>query len=96
MLTGCGAIPESAESRNVAIASCGTLGKLIAGDVAIDASNYQDIASILKTLADEGPGEVKTTAKFILDQSEGKKQSESDSEQQIEKFKNYCKNYTVD
>lgn len=95
LLTGCGAVPESQESRNEAIASCGALGRLIAGEVEIDVSNHEEVTEILKTLSEKAPGEVRTTAKFILEQSQGVEKSESDSEKQLEKFKDYCKNYTV-
>jgi hypothetical protein len=50
----------------------------------------------LRGLAESGPGEVKTTAQFVLDRIEGEEQNESETEEQIEKFKNYCLNYTVD
>ena len=72
------------------------MGSLLNGDVQINASTYSEVDKTLRGLAESGPGEVKTTAQFVLGRIEGKEQSESESEEQIEKFKNYCLNYTVD
>lgn len=72
------------------------MGKLLSGEVPIDASNYSEVNKTLTELAENGPGEVRTTAQFVLDQIEGKEHSDAESDEQIEKFKNYCTNYTVD
>lgn len=99
LLSGCASIPpaaESAESRNKTIASCGIMGKLLNGEVQINASTVGEVEKTLKTLAEDGPGEVKTTARFVLDGMEGRDHSNTESDKQIEKFKSYCMNYTVD
>lgn len=70
---------------------------MLNGDIPINASTYADVEKTLKALAEDGPGEVKTTAQFILDDVDGKHNStDAESDAQIEKFKNYCMNYTVD
>jgi hypothetical protein len=88
---------ESADDRNKAIAGCGVVGKLLNGDIPVNADTYADVEKTLRTLASSGPGEVKTTAQFILDDIDGKHDaSDAENEAQVEKFKNYCMNYTVD
>lgn len=72
------------------------MGKMLNGEIPVNASTYSEVEKTLKGLAENGPGEVKTTARFVLDSIEGKEQSDADSEVQIEKFKSYCMNYTVD
>lgn len=72
------------------------MGKLLNGETPINASTIGEVKETLQTLADDGPGEVKTTARFVLDKIEGKDHSDADSDKQIEKFKSYCMNYTVD
>lgn len=72
------------------------MGRLLNGDMPVNASTYSEVDKTLRNLAESGPGDVKTTAQFVLDRIDGKEQSESESKEQIEKFKNYCLNYTVD
>lgn len=95
MLTACASPAESEESRNANIASCGVMGKLLNGDIEVNASNYADVEKTLRELAENGPDAVKTTAQYVLGGIDGKKTSEADAEAQIEKFKNFCNNYTV-
>lgn len=71
------------------------MGKMINGEIPINASTYSEASETLKDLAENGPGEVKSTARFVLDQIEGKEHTKSESEQQINKFKDYCRNCTV-
>lgn len=88
---------ESGDNRNKAIAGCGVVGRLLNGDMPVNADTYADVEKTLRTLASSGPGEVKTTAQFILDDIDGKHDaSDAENEAQVEKFKNYCMNYTVD
>lgn len=72
------------------------MGKMLSGEIAINASTISEVQDTLKGLAENGPGEVKTTAQFVMDTIDGKKHSKSESEEQIQKFKDYCMNYTTD
>ena len=72
-----------------ATASCTVMTKLLNGDIAVDSGSITDVTDTLKKLSEDGPGEVKTTARFVL---EGKR-SNSETEEQVEKFKEYCRNY---
>lgn len=80
----------------MAIASCGVMVRLLNGDIPIDASSYSEVTDTLTTFADKAPGEVKTTARFVLDDMNGKDFTEKESAKQIEKLKDYCMDYTVD
>lgn len=95
-LTSCAGGPDPSIDPAEATAQCGTLGRIIGGDVPITASNYEEVTDILETLADEGVGEVKSTAAFIVAGLDGEEQSDKDSEKAIDSFKDFCLNYTVD
>jgi hypothetical protein len=67
------------------------------GEIPVNSTTYADVEKTLRTLASSGPGEVKTTAQFILDDVDGKREHTSaESDAQVEKFKKYCMNYTID
>lgn len=88
---------ESADDRKKSVAACGVVGKMLNGDIPVNADTYEEVEKTLRTLASGGPGEVKTTAQFILDDIAGKHNAiDAENEAQIEKFKDYCMNYTVD
>lgn len=72
------------------------MGRMISGETPINADTYSEVENTLEDLAENAPGEVKTTARFVLDGLEGKEQTDSQSKEQIEKFKDYCMNYTID
>jgi hypothetical protein len=87
---------ENSVDRNLAIASCGVMVRLLNGDLPINSTTYSEAEKTLRTFAESGPGEVKTTAQFVLDRLDGKEHTEAQSEEQVQKLKDYCVNYTVD
>ena len=95
-LTSCGGGPDPSIDPTEATAQCGTLVRIIGGDVPITASNYEEVTEVLETLADEGVGEIKPTAAFIVAGLDGEEQSDKDSEKVIDSFKDFCLNYTSD
>lgn len=72
------------------------MARMISGATPVNASTYADTEKTLRQMADTGPGEVKATAQFVLDSIEGKHHSSAETEEQTNKFKDYCMNYTTD
>ncbi|MBE0010971.1 hypothetical protein DXT87_14415 [Arthrobacter sp. AET 35A] len=72
------------------------MGKMLSGETPINADTYLEVENTLVDLAANAPGEVKTTAQFVLDELGGMEHSDSESSEQIDKFKDYCMDYTID
>lgn len=95
-LAACSGESKSTIDPVAAKAQCGVLVGLLGGDVSITASNYEEVMNTIETLADEGVGAIKPTAKFILSDMDGEEHSERDSEKTIDALKDFCLDYAVD
>ena len=92
--TSAGELDESID-KNQATAQCGILGGLFSGDVSITVDNVEEVTDTLELLAEDGVGEVKHTAAYMLATINGEHTS-MDDEEAMERFKKFCLNYTVD